>query len=318
MKVDQVLEYVRTYLGRGLGWEHSICLPQEELVNLRRSIGGVNLQFAETEYQENRDHLVHWMSTDNLDAFKKNKKDKVRLKCLEHFGWITEKGVPVSINYNLNSDGFRIDDSYDKEGIVFYGCSHTFGVGLPKEKTFSHIVSKYFDCANFNFGVPGTGLDLAVLHAMFMLRTDVKNPKAIVVLNPPPRRWNFFSGFNIRSCSSNTIKKNPTKEEMYGMEYCSILNDMNNLVQTSKNIVMLQTIAKEMKIPVFIVDSAHEFRKEYRAWGHYEWQIARGNDSFDGISMARDLIHPGAETHKIWADDIIGLIGPSMNTLNFA
>lgn len=308
MNIQEILEYTRTYLGRGLSLQNSVCLPQENLAQIRQSIGGMILGPCDLKYNPNRDHRVNWIPSDTLERFRKHKKDPVTLKCLEHFGWCNKKGTPTDIRYDLNPDGFRVTDGYDRKGIVFYGCSHTFGMGIPNETTFPQIVSDHFNCANFNFGVPGAGLDISALHALFLLPHIVSKPKAIVCLNPPPRRWNFFMGVDILSKGINSLPKDPTVAQTGEMSYQCVTNDMNNLMQTTKNIIVLQRVAEELDVPFFLVDWAHGFRKEYRAWEHYKWQLDRGIDSFEGISMARDLSHPGVDTHKVWAEDIIELL----------
>jgi hypothetical protein len=309
MNIDEILGYTREYLGRGLAWENSICLPQEELAQIKKSLGGINLAGGNAleNWKENRTHNLFWIKPDTQELFEKHKSDPLARRCLEHFGWIRGEN-PVSIQYLLNDQGYRIDHDYDEEGIVFYGCSFTFGVGLEKKDTFSELVTKKLSLANFNFGIPGVGLDANVIHALFLLKHTIKRPKAIVVLNPPPRRWNYFHGFKIVTTSSNSLRKDISLEETGSMEFQCVTDDMNNLIQTSKNIIVLQNVAKELGVPFILVDFAHEFRREFKAYEHWRWAAARGDDSFDGISMARDLSHPGRETHKIWAEAITKVV----------
>lgn len=61
------------------------------------------------------------------------------------------------ISYKLNSFGFRCDSEFNKDekGIIFLGCSDTFGWSQHKEKTYPWLVSQHFDKKCWNLGVSG-------------------------------------------------------------------------------------------------------------------------------------------------------------------
>lgn len=314
MKIDDILNYTREYLGKGLSWENSVCLPQENLSVIAKSLGGINLAAGEAlqDWKENRTHSLFWITPDTQVNFDKHKKDPIARKCLEHFKWIRTDGSENAypIKYLLNDQGYRIDHDYDEDGIVFYGCSFTFGVGLNKEDTFSGIVSEELGLANFNFGIPGVGLDASVIHALCLLRHTVKKPKAMVVLTPPPRRWNYFHGYQVVTTSAGQIQRyrDITEEYQDSMEYQCVTDDMNNLIQTTKNIMVLRSVAEELNIPFVWADFSKDFNREYKAFHYYEFCHQRGKDSLDEFDMARDLVHPGPKTHQEWADIILKLI----------
>ena len=311
MNIEEIKYFCRQYLSITQSWEdRRIEIPQEEVGRLSESIGGIHLGFLGLEYNYNRNHRVHWMTPDSLELFKQNKEDPIKLKCLQHFGWINEKGVPTDIQYNLNSDGFRIDcEDYEEEGIVFYGCSNTFGMGVHNEDTFAQRVSKHFNLACYNFGVSGVGLDVAAIHALFLLRAKVKRPKAIVVMCPPPRRWSWFVDDRIMTISSQDFDETIGRKNSDSMEFQSVLNDMNNMVQMTKNLVSLQLVAEELNVPLILTSARYGDKlHHFPSWPMYKFYLDRGIDSFDGISMGRDLQHPGVETHKYWAEIIIKLI----------
>jgi|13_taG_2_1085334.scaffolds.fasta_scaffold01112_18 hypothetical protein len=314
MTIDDILKYTRQYLGKGLSWENSVCLPQENLPTIRKCLGGINLALCDSidSWKENRTHNLFWIDPDTQETFNEHKNDPQTRKCLEQFNWIRTDGSQnaVSVQYLLNDQGYRIDHGYDEDGIIFYGCSFTFGIGLDKEHTFTEIVSKELGLANFNFGIPGVGLDASVIHALFLLKHTVKKPKAMVVFTPPPRRWNYFNGSQIVTTSSQQISKyrKITEEYVMSMEYQCVTDDMNNLIQTTKNIMVLRDIAKELDIPFVLADYSKDFDREFKAYHYWKHCAQRGDESFDGVSMARDLIHPGEETNAKWAEIIIKLI----------
>jgi hypothetical protein len=66
----------------------------------------------------------------------------------------------VKISYDINSWGFRspeIDDS--KKLLPFFGCSFTFGIGMPVEHTYPYLMAKDLGIDYVNFAIPGGGYD---------------------------------------------------------------------------------------------------------------------------------------------------------------
>lgn len=74
---------------------------------------------------------------------------------------------PNDITYKFNGNGFRCDsfDIRSDKRILFLGCSHTNGIGLPLEHTWPHILLNYIkketghNIPFWNLATGGTGLD---------------------------------------------------------------------------------------------------------------------------------------------------------------
>ena len=98
-----------------------------------------------------------------------------------------------------------------------------------------------------------------------------------------------------------------TPEYQHSMEYQCVTDDMNNLIQTTKNIMVLRSVAEELNIPFIWADFSKDFSREFKAFHFYEFCHQRGDKSLDDFDMARDLVHPGPKTHKQWADIILKL-----------
>jgi hypothetical protein len=98
---------------------------------------------------------ISWHGTDSEDLYQKN---LIRNRSqLEQFGWIDRP-----ITYKFNTYGFRADEfDSTSPSVVFIGCSHTLGVGLPVESTWAHIVSTKLKLKNYNLGVGGSSNDTA-------------------------------------------------------------------------------------------------------------------------------------------------------------
>jgi len=98
---------------------------------------------------------TNWNGTDSEELYQKNLvKNRSQL---QQYNWID-----CSITYKFNSHGFRADE-FDSPGpnVLFLGCSHTLGVGLPVESTWPHIVSTKLKLKNYNLGVGGSSNDTA-------------------------------------------------------------------------------------------------------------------------------------------------------------
>ncbi|NTV24154.1 MAG: hypothetical protein HGA85_07355 [Nanoarchaeota archaeon] len=88
--------------------------------------------------------------------------------------WDAVKGLSsgeiiYNVTYETDEKGRRTWDSKveSDEHLIFYGCSVTFGEGLPANETLSYLSEKKTGCKSFNYGVSGYGPShlLAMLEA---------------------------------------------------------------------------------------------------------------------------------------------------------
>ena len=121
---------------------------------------------------------LKWLHPDSHERFEKHKKDTKRFhiendihmskaELLEANGWLE-----YDVDYKLNEDGFRIDGPDRKSnlktshmeqqgGVLYLGCSITFGIGVNIEQTWSHLLHRrLFPSERYlNLGQPGCGVD---------------------------------------------------------------------------------------------------------------------------------------------------------------
>jgi hypothetical protein len=121
------------------------------------------------------DQEILWHGTDSKELYQKNL-SRNRLQ-LEQYNWIDRP-----ITYKFNSHGFRADkfDSTDP-GVMFIGCSHTLGVGLPVESTWAHIVSSELKLKNYNLGIGGSSNDTAFRLVHYWI--DQLRPDLVIFLS---------------------------------------------------------------------------------------------------------------------------------------
>jgi len=116
-----------------------------------------------------------WHGTDSEELYQKNLiKNRSQL---EQFGWIDRP-----ITYRFNKHGFRADE-FDSisPSVVFLGCSHTLGVGLPVESTWAHLVSTKLKIKNYNLGIGGASNDTAFRLAHYWI--DQLKPSVVIFLS---------------------------------------------------------------------------------------------------------------------------------------
>lgn len=90
------------------------------------------------------------------------------------------------VDYNHNSDGFRspeFDKLNNEKKVLFLGCSHTYGVGLPEEYRFSNILSEKINYKFANISSPGDSVMSQVRKAFWYFR-NYGNPKTIICIFP--------------------------------------------------------------------------------------------------------------------------------------
>lgn len=97
------------------------------------------------------------------------------------------------ITYNINDSGYRTPDNFNNSseyGNMFLGCSHTFGVGLHLENTWSHILNNKIGGNFWNLGVPASGIQTGYrLFSHYVSKLKIKN---LFILFPHIARYERF------------------------------------------------------------------------------------------------------------------------------
>lgn len=125
---------------------------------------------------QGKTHL--WFHGDNEDNFKKN--------CPERY-----KTIPVS--YRLNTLGYRGDEfDLDKESVLCFGDSFTFGIGLAEEETWPYQLQNMsgHHCVNLGEGGSSNHQILRMMHQVI----TVFKPKACIALLSDMTRQEFYHG----------------------------------------------------------------------------------------------------------------------------
>jgi hypothetical protein len=207
---------------------------------------------------------VKWHGTDQEELYQQNLiKNRSNL---EQYNWVDRP-----ITYKFNSYGFRADE-FDSAGsnVMFLGCSHTEGIGLPYESTWAHIVSTKLKLKNYNLGIGGASNDTAFRMAHHWI--NQLTPDLVIFLSGPRTRVELHTINNQIEDLSIHNDGAYTKTFMRQWSGNAINCDMNYL----KNMLAIKQLCDQGSIKFL--------HKELR--------------SIPALDKARDLQHYGEKTHR--------------------
>jgi len=160
---------------------------------------GEKLNFFKKDF-ETVSNPEHWKDSGNSMGwrwFKQNKNNKS--------GFSTDGSIDLNTDYSLNSYNFRSDEFVKNPYAIFAGCSHTFGVGLPKNETWAAKISESLEIPNINLGMPGRSTMSAVTN-IFKYIEMFGNPQYIICLFPDFLRYKMWINSKVLKDSYSSIK----------------------------------------------------------------------------------------------------------------
>jgi hypothetical protein len=209
---------------------------------------------------------LDWFQTDSEELYQTNQIN--RPDDLEKFGWSNSQ-----FNYQFNSAGFRSDEfDADAPGVVFLGCSHTVGVGLPAQETFARVVAAELNLRCYNLGVAGSANDTAFRLANYYIPR--LNTKAVVFLSSDRTRFELFTQNRERHILSPTNHAREfleVKDQVKGFYRYWVANQTNLDLHYEKNRLAIAHLCATNNIKFY--------HKEFL--------------QFPCIDKARDLAHYG-------------------------
>lgn len=217
-----------------------------------------------------------WNGTDSQEEFEKNMGHYYRRLKLEELGW----DKPDCITYKFNSLGFRDDEFDDRECGLSFGCSFTEGVGVDHGSSWPQVLSRITGLHFWNLGIGGASMD--TVYRIFENFINELNPKVITLCCPLMYRFEYAESDSrmVSLLRSHIDLENPAFRPFF-KHYFSF--DFNSEINFEKNLRALSHIAQEKNIPFF-----HASLKPDR--------------------LARDLLHPGRDCQKIFAETIANMI----------
>ena len=197
---------------------------------------------------------------------------------MESNGWIDKE-----ITYKFNSFAFRCEEFTNDPGILFLGCSHTVGVGLPIEHTWPTLVASKLNLKCYNLGQGGGSTDTAYRLGSHWIPKIL--PKIVVLLLPEMHRLEVVSERYIEFLT-------PMSPPGYYSEFYKIWSyfDANCQLNSEKNTHALASISNR----------------------HGCKFISLSTKQLKGLDLARDLSHSGVRSHLDLASTVLSLINTTL------
>jgi hypothetical protein len=222
---------------------------------------------------------------------------------------------PDHFQYHIHELGFRFKELPKEVDIAVFGCSFTFGIGLPEEMLWHHFLGQKTNSTILNFGLPGASV-LTTTEIFNIASNHVKFKKAIFLL-PSHNRLQI-------------AKKHPTLDEV---NYISIIASYNSSMcnfygiddQLIFKALPEEELLKQFRNSLYIADYfAHlkNIKTYYSSWDAVTYQFLKSMNLKGTVlpdwrsesgeqaerDLARDRKHPGVEHHSMFADKIFEYI----------
>lgn len=215
-------------------------------------------------------------------------------------------------NYAINANGYRGAEFPNETDIAAFGCSFTFGSGLPEHMLWNKVLSDELGKTSVNFGVPSASIE--TITDIFLIASTHIKMKSAIFLFPHHTRMQIAMKHPVtaRIDYLNTdVSCTSVINRAYGLEpeylYRGIPEE--EMYKSCKNkIYLLEHIAKERGIDVYVSSwsaDTYELLKELELESATllpEW--ASPSMEFADNDKARDNKHPGPKHHVLWVDKI--------------
>ncbi len=214
------------------------------------------------------------------------------------------------VSYNISDLSFRLENPIDfvGKGIGVFGCSITYGIGVPAEKTFCGQLQSLINTPVYNFGIPGAGVQ-KIAKAFVALNNQFKL-KTAVFLMPSMHRFELlgledFDELYSESYVPNFTPINSLRQGVYDLAYTHY-DDIHFFDEFLKNLALIKTNAKLHGTEVHFLTwdmRLKELAATYQVKDLNKYKIVQFVDIAEKVQgvkvtdLARDGAHPGVRAH---------------------
>lgn len=210
----------------------------------------------------------------------------------------------LKFKYKLNKHYFRMNTQVNQinfeDYIIFFGCSFTFGLGLPLEDTYAYLVSKELDKDYINAGVCGSSVDYVFLNCLQFLTNVNKLPKLVIINWPPKERTFYWDKNNVLFFGPRfTPTNNKILQQSY-LNFSTLTEHLNQRILNYKNILTSLCSKLNVKYCDFTwcddingIDknfAMPPFKKDIDTLNLY---YARDLSELDSLNQFNRRVHPG-------------------------
>ena len=227
----------------------------------------------------------------------------------------SDKWEHPHFNYIINSYGFRGNDTPLETDLAAFGCSFTFGSGLPENMLWHNVLAKKLNTTCANFGIPSCSIE-SIVDIFLIASKHVTIKKAIFLLPSIERlqiakklgEGELVKYFNIMPSYSSAVNE---FFEIYSDQIYRAL-PLEEIYKICKNqLYLLDHIAKERNIQVYMSSwdpKTYKFINQLDLDSVILPAWVSPSLEFANADLARDLKHPGFKHHELFIDNIIDYI----------
>jgi len=227
------------------------------------------------------------------------------------------------VHYDMSELGYRITNPLEniKNSVGVFGCSYTFGVGVPYEKVYSSILERKLKKPVYNFGIPGGNIQ-KIAKAFCSINNFYRLDTAVFVL-PSLYRYEFIREAGDCFYQEDLIPNYPPYDNprVYKMLY-EEFDDTTFFNEYIKNINLIKYNAKIQSTKTYITTwckATLDLVRKYNLdlFNVEQTRFVESEESHAGINVtdfARDGYHPGIRSHALSADSIYNAIVPPRDT----
>lgn len=213
--------------------------------------------------------------------------------------------------YIINEAGFRgpwqLGDN-TSPALGVFGCSFTFGVGLPDYDSYPYLIGNNLGCQVYNFGVPGGSMNRATRY--YSLASSYQKFDYVIFLVPHIGRMEVPRMFGDHVSCMNVIpnwESSDKTEEVKRKEIYKALDDDYFEYDTLRNVMQCVTLAKANNTKIYFSSwdmPTYDLIYDYLGADSgmmLPWfevlEFQKGTRS----NLARDGAHPGPMSHATFA-----------------
>ncbi len=212
-------------------------------------------------------------------------------------------------DYKFSELGFRDGDMPTHVNLAAFGCSYTFGIGLPEDKLWHKLLAQQQDCNTYNFGQPGASIK-TISDIFCIVCNNIKIDKAVVLLPTYMRATVAAEDVHKQVRLLGLLPQHNRlvleKFELDHDMYYKYTPHAEFIRKMKEDIYMMEYIAKHKNIALYISSwdaPTYELLKSLKT--KHMKLIEQWTDPADvKDDFARDRMHPGMLHHVHWADKI--------------
>ena len=213
----------------------------------------------------------------------------------------SSKDWQPDFSYYINDIGFRGEyPSIDDLRLLgFFGCSVTFGQGVPEDKIYANLISQHYNKKYLNFGIPGASCHRIAL--TFSAAVRLWNIETAIINLPPCSRLHYVDTDDRLQSILLANKLDQPELEYIRKEILKNVSEQFLISQTIDSIQWIIDIAKLKNINLILASWDNDIIKIINT--AFDLNAIK----FNFVDKARDG-HPGIKSHEMFATDIINIL----------